>query len=75
MKFEIISIGNELLSGRTLNSNLQTICQKLTDIGCNVSRSYVIRDDPAEISHTLNLCISFCFHRYFKKNIVFRRCF
>ena len=58
MKFEIISIGNELLSGRTLNSNLQTICQKLTDIGCNVSRSYVIRDDPTEISHVLNLCIS-----------------
>ena len=55
MKFEIISIGNELLSGRTLNSNLQTICQKLTDIGCNVSRSYVVRDDPTEISHVLNL--------------------
>ena len=58
MKFEIISIGNELLSGRTLNTNLQTICKNLSDIGCSVSRSYVIRDDPEEISNTLKLSLN-----------------
>ena len=58
MKFQIISIGNELLSGRTLNTNLQTICNNLADIGCTVSRSYVIRDNCDEISWALNQAIS-----------------
>ena len=58
MKFEIISIGNELLSGRTLNTNLQTICNNLADIGCTVSRSYVIQDNCDEISWALNQPIS-----------------
>ena len=58
MKFEIISIGNELLSGRTLNTNLQTICNNLADIGCTVSRSYVIQDNCDEISWALNQAIS-----------------
>ena len=58
MKFQIISIGNELLSGRTLNTNLQTICNNLAVIGCTVSRSYVIRDNCDEISWALNQAIS-----------------
>ena len=58
MKFQIISIGNELLSGRTLNTNLQTICNNLVDIGCIVSRSYVVRDNCDEISWALNQAIS-----------------
>ena len=58
MKFEIISIGNELLSGRTLNTNLQTICNNLADIGCTVLRSYIIRDNCDEISWALNQAIS-----------------
>ena len=58
MKFEIISIGNELLSGRTLNTNLQTICNNLADIGCTVSRSYVIQDNCDEVSWALNQAIS-----------------
>ena len=56
--FEIISIGNELLSGRTLNTNLQTICKHLDDIGCEILRAFVVRDDTQEISSTLNSCIS-----------------
>ena len=56
--FEIISIGNELLSGRTLNTNLQTICKHLDDIGCEILRAFVVRDDTREISSTLNSCIS-----------------
>ena len=58
MKFQIISIGNELLSGRTLNTNLQTICNNLADIGCTVLRSYIIRDNCDEISWALNQAIS-----------------
>ncbi|MBH59452.1 MAG: competence damage-inducible protein A [Thaumarchaeota archaeon] len=58
MKFEIISIGNELLSGRTLNTNLQTICNILSKIGYTVSRSYVVKDDCTEISWALKQAIS-----------------
>ena len=58
MKFQIISVGNELLSGRTLNTNLQTICNNLADIGCTVLRSYIIRDNCDEISWALNQAIS-----------------
>ena len=58
MKFEIISIGNELLYGRTLNTNLQTICNILSKIGYTVSRSYVVKDDCTEISWALKQAIS-----------------
>lgn len=41
---ELISIGSELLSGRTLNSHAQTLGAALTDIGLAFSRDTTIPD-------------------------------
>jgi nicotinamide-nucleotide amidase len=50
---EIISIGNELLSGLTTNSNASFIGEKLSEIGINVSRIITISDIPIEIKKSL----------------------
>jgi nicotinamide-nucleotide amidase len=46
---EILCIGNELLSGITLNTNAHWISKKITKIGGFVGRVTVIRDDIDEI--------------------------
>lgn len=48
--FELISIGNELLSGKTLNTNLYWLCQRITSLGGIVTRAVTVRDDIDEIS-------------------------
>jgi molybdenum cofactor synthesis domain-containing protein len=50
---EILCIGNELLSGITLNTNAHWISKKITKIGGIVRRVTVIRDDIDEINLTL----------------------
>jgi molybdopterin-biosynthesis enzyme MoeA-like protein len=50
---EILCIGNELLSGITLNTNAHWISKKITNIGGFVRRVTVIRDDLDEINLTL----------------------
>jgi molybdenum cofactor synthesis domain-containing protein len=50
---EILCIGNELLSGITLNTNAHWISKKITKIGGIVRRVTVIRDDIDQISLTL----------------------
>ncbi|HEY9399222.1 MAG TPA: molybdopterin-binding protein [Nitrososphaeraceae archaeon] len=50
---EILCIGNELLSGITLNTNAHWISKKITKIGGFVRRVTVIRDDIDEINLTL----------------------
>ncbi len=47
---EILSVGNELLSGITINTNAHWISQKITEVGGFVIRITVIRDDTGEIS-------------------------
>src|SRR4051812_16969539 len=47
---EILSVGNELLSGITINTNAHWISQKITEVGGFVKRITVIRDDINEIS-------------------------
>ena len=42
---ELISIGTELLSGRTLNSHAQTLGGALTEIGLSLSRDTTIPDE------------------------------
>jgi len=51
---EIISIGNELLIGKVLNTNAQWLCRRLTSLGINVKRITVVPDDLNEISNCLN---------------------
>lgn len=49
---EIISIGNEVLSGRVINGNAQYISRELKKVGCEVKRHTVIPDDHAIIIET-----------------------
>jgi nicotinamide-nucleotide amidase len=46
---EIISIGNELLIGKTLNTNAQWLAKRLTVLGLNMCRITTITDDVEEI--------------------------
>lgn len=54
---EIISIGNELLNGRTVNTNLTLICKKLTISGINVLRAYTVKDELKEIVDVLRFVL------------------
>ena len=53
MTAHIISIGNELLIGDTINTNASWIGQYLTELGFQVSRVYTISDDLKEIKKTI----------------------
>jgi len=53
MKAIIISIGNELLNGRTMNSNATFIGRKLYDIGISTEMVITIRDEAQSISDNL----------------------
>ena len=50
---EILCIGNELLSGITLNTNAHWISKKITKIGAKVHRVMVVADDLEEINIAL----------------------
>ncbi|AWR94662.1 nicotinamide mononucleotide deamidase-related protein [Acidianus brierleyi] len=47
---EILTIGNEILSGRTINTNASHIARRLTSIGFNIRRMTVAMDELNEIS-------------------------
>ncbi len=47
---EILCVGDELLSGITINTNAYWISQKITEAGGSVKRITVIKDDVDEIS-------------------------
>jgi Predicted nucleotide-utilizing enzyme related to molybdopterin-biosynthesis enzyme MoeA len=50
----IIIIGNEILSGRTLDTNKNYICKELTMIGIDVIEARVIKDDIKKIISVIN---------------------
>jgi nicotinamide-nucleotide amidase len=50
---EIVSVGNELLIGKTLNTNAQWLAKRITSLGLSVSRITVIGDDVKEIAKAL----------------------
>ena len=50
----VILIGNELLSGKTQDSNLQFIGQRLADLGIRLQEAVVIADIEATIIATVN---------------------
>jgi molybdenum cofactor synthesis domain-containing protein len=50
---EIICIGNELLIGKTLNTNAQWLGKRITTLGLNVSRITIVGDDVVEISNIM----------------------
>ncbi|HIQ29214.1 MAG TPA: hypothetical protein EYH45_01470 [Candidatus Caldiarchaeum subterraneum] len=47
---EVINVGNELLDGRTLNSNLQWMGGRFSELGYVIGRAVIIRDDLREIA-------------------------
>jgi len=57
IKSALICIGNELLAGNTLNTNLAYLGQELGKLGIPLSCSVVIKDDEQEIARTLKECM------------------
>lgn len=49
-EMEIICVGNELLIGKTLNTNAQWISKRATSLGITVKRITVVGDDVDEIA-------------------------
>lgn len=49
----IINIGNELLLGQTVNTNLSWLGKELAALGLPVNRSYIVQDDADEIKTAL----------------------
>ena len=58
MIVSILTIGNELLSGKTINTNASWISEKLSLIGVFVNSHLTIPDDKNRITDTLNLLFS-----------------
>ena len=56
--FQIISIGNELLNGKTINNNLNWLSESITSLGCEVICGYVILDKIDEICNCLEHALS-----------------
>ncbi len=52
----LIIIGNEVLSGRTRDANLQYLATRLTEMGIRMAEARVIPDDADVIVNTVNEC-------------------
>lgn len=52
-KIEIVSIGNELLIGKTVNTNAQWLAKRVTSLGLSVERTTVIGDEVESIAEAL----------------------
>ena len=50
----IINIGNELLFGKTINTNAAFIAERMTETGIEVKKLIVIADDPETIFRTIS---------------------
>ncbi len=58
MKAVIITVGNEILKGRTVNTNTAYIGSFLTHMGYDVVRNLVVKDDPEEIGWAFETALS-----------------
>ena len=54
MRTAVVTVGKEILTGRTINTNLRSIALKLKQIGIDVNRSYVIDDLKKEFKTILD---------------------
>ena len=52
----LIIIGNEILSGRTVDANLPHVAKVLGEAGIRLAEARVIADDEAEIIEAVNAC-------------------
>lgn len=53
MRIEIIAIGNEVLSGFTINTNAAYISNQLMELGYETAKHVVVRDDENELRQEL----------------------
>ena len=60
MNAGIISVGNELLSGFTLDSNSTWMARKLLDFGITVDLKLTIPDDEGEITAAFKVMFDRC---------------
>ena len=58
MNCEVISIGDELLIGQTINTNASWIGEQLNNLGFNISHGAVISDNKEDIISALNIASS-----------------
>jgi nicotinamide-nucleotide amidase len=54
---EVICVGNELLIGKTFNTNAQWLTKRITTLGLNTRRVTVVSDDVNEISLAISEAI------------------
>jgi nicotinamide-nucleotide amidase len=57
-KASIISVGNEILSGQTIDTNAAYLSTKLLEIGIPIISSYTVGDDVERIVASLKLAVS-----------------
>ena len=57
MKVSIVNIGNELLAGKTLNTNSQWLGEKLSSAGCQIESQITVKDEEKSIVSGLNFCL------------------
>ena len=55
-KSAVITIGNEILLGKTVNTNLTFLAQELANLGLPVDYSVTIKDDAEAIQQALRQC-------------------
>ncbi|MGB9853532.1 MAG: molybdopterin-binding protein, partial [Candidatus Bathyarchaeales archaeon] len=53
VQIEIVCIGNELLIGKTLNTNAQWLAKRATSLGITVKRITVVGDEVEEIANAI----------------------
>lgn len=58
MKVEVISIGDELLIGQTVNTNASWIGTAMREIGADIEYGTVIRDQPSDMVAAFSLAFS-----------------
>jgi nicotinamide-nucleotide amidase len=49
MRIELVTVGDELLHGRTVNTNAAAIGRRLVDAGFELAAQSTVRDDPAQL--------------------------
>ena len=58
MRIAVLTIGNELLSGKTINTNANWLSKKLSSIGSTITLHVTIPDEQESIINSLDLLFS-----------------
>ena len=54
MEISILTIGNELLNGSTLNTNASLIGKTLTKLGCQIEKQITVKDNKVDVENALD---------------------